>query len=251
MGSLTLRNCTIAGNSAISDPNNKETAANHYFGGGILNAGQLSLQSTTICQNQAQFDGGGLRNIGQVDMVNTLIADNISLTGTAADVSGTVTSKGHNLIQKPAGATLVGGNSDDILGADAKLDTLRDNGGLTETVALLSGSAAIDAGDGTVGPGTDQRGMPRPVGSVCDIGAFEYQPTPVLMEVAGMNYGAFQLQPNQRYVVEASGDLSHWAGIGVYATDSNGRLDFTDSCSDCKARFYRVRPVSRLALSER
>jgi hypothetical protein len=58
------------------------------------------------------------------------------------------------------------------------LDVLADNNGLTWTMALLPGSPAIDAAgdqacaDPTV-DGTDQRGIPRPIGSSCDIGAFE------------------------------------------------------------------------------
>jgi hypothetical protein len=53
------------------------------------------------------------------------------------------------------------------------LGPLQDNGGSTVTHALLPGSPAIDAGDPTRCRGTDQRGVPRPQGAECDIGAFE------------------------------------------------------------------------------
>ncbi len=56
---------------------------------------------------------------------------------------------------------------------DPKLGALQDNGGSTKTMALLKGSAAIDAGvDGTC-LSTDQRGVLRPQGPHCDIGAYE------------------------------------------------------------------------------
>src|SRR5690606_5246435 len=53
------------------------------------------------------------------------------------------------------------------------LGALGDYGGPTETIPLLPGSAAIDAGDDAHCPATDQRGVTRPQGSACDIGAFE------------------------------------------------------------------------------
>ncbi|MBV5324740.1 MAG: hypothetical protein J0626_05425, partial [Rhodospirillaceae bacterium] len=56
---------------------------------------------------------------------------------------------------------------------DAQLGTLADNGGFTKSVKLLTGSPAIDAGDGALCPATDQRDMARPQGSNCDIGAYE------------------------------------------------------------------------------
>ena len=56
---------------------------------------------------------------------------------------------------------------------DPRLDTLADNGGATETMALLTGSPAIDAGDTETCASTDQRGITRPQGEACDIGAFE------------------------------------------------------------------------------
>ncbi|MEZ4103139.1 MAG: choice-of-anchor Q domain-containing protein [Candidatus Paceibacterota bacterium] len=64
---------------------------------------------------------------------------------------------------------------------------LEDNGGDIETFKLSSGSNAIDAGTaGTLGcPATDARGIARPVGSACDIGAFEYQAPAVILEESG------------------------------------------------------------------
>ena len=58
--------------------------------------------------------------------------------------------------------------------ADPKLGPLADNGGTTLTMALLPGSPAIDAGNTSLAPTTDQRGFPRPAALAADIGAFEY-----------------------------------------------------------------------------
>ncbi len=57
--------------------------------------------------------------------------------------------------------------------ADPKLDTLADNGGPTKTMALLAGSPAIDAGNSETCTAADQRGVTRPQGESCDIGAYE------------------------------------------------------------------------------
>ncbi len=56
---------------------------------------------------------------------------------------------------------------------DPRLDTLADNGGPTQTMALLTGSPAIDAGNNETCATTDQRGVTRPQGEACDIGAYE------------------------------------------------------------------------------
>jgi hypothetical protein len=60
--------------------------------------------------------------------------------------------------------------------ADLLLGSLGANGGPTETIPLLPGSPAIDAGDAQLCPPADQRGVVRPMGARCDIGAFEFEP---------------------------------------------------------------------------
>jgi hypothetical protein len=94
---------------------------------------------------------------------------------------GVLTSQGHNLIGDGTGGSgyaptdLVGTSRNPI---DPKLGPLQDNGGPTQTKALLPGSPAIDAGDNALSPGPyDQRGpgYPRIVNGIIDIGAFEVQ----------------------------------------------------------------------------
>jgi hypothetical protein len=85
-------------------------------------------------------------------------------------------SLGHNLTDDDScGLTA----PSDLVVADAMLGPLADNGGPTETHALLAGSPAIDAGSPDCPPpATDQRGVLRPQGAACDIGAFESEATP-------------------------------------------------------------------------
>ena len=75
-----------------------------------------------------------------------LLRNSILAGNTASDCSGPVTSAGYNLIGSTAGCTFTPGAGDQI-GVDPKLATLADNGGPTQTIALLPGSPAIDAGN--------------------------------------------------------------------------------------------------------
>jgi hypothetical protein len=111
-------------------------------------------------------------------MRNTILAGNAAPS--APDLSGTVTSQGHNLIGDGTGGS--GYVSTDLVGTaanpiDPKLGPLQDNCGPTFTMALLPGSPAIDAGDPTDAPMWDQRGpgYPRVVNGMIDIGAYEHQ----------------------------------------------------------------------------
>ena len=118
-------------------------------------------------------------------MSNTIIANNVDAGGEAPDCTGQISSQGYNLVQNPAGCALIGGPGD-ITGEDPKLGPLANNGGPTQTRALLRGSPAIDAGNpappgsgGAACEARDQRGVDRPQDgdadgvATCDMGAFE------------------------------------------------------------------------------
>ncbi|MGC9525776.1 MAG: Calx-beta domain-containing protein [Limnospira sp.] len=180
-GSVNVTNSTITGNNA-------------EIGGGIFNSvANLTVTSSTIANNRAITNGGGIRNIGgTANLRDVLIAQNtVGENGNAPDASAAAefafNSGGGNLIGDGSGAAgLTDGVDGDIVGTaeepiNALIGPLQDNGGLTPTIALLEGSPAINAGDGTFGdpfvdPGEfDQRGpgFPRIVNDVIDIGAFE------------------------------------------------------------------------------
>ena len=171
LGQLTVTNTTISGNQASS-------------GGGIQTSGaQATMNNLTIAQNTASNVGGGFNGNNNFTIANSIIAGNTSSgTGTDCDsagaFSGTGMSLGHNLIQNAAGCGLAGDTSTNITGVDPMLGPLAAN-----VMALLPGSPAIDAGSpSTPGSGgsacaiTDQRGIFRPQGGQCDIGAFEATP---------------------------------------------------------------------------
>lgn len=153
----TLSNSTISGNQAN----------NLAFGGGIATAGTLTVANSTVANNIANA-GGGIENIsGSAILRNSIVATNQDRSG-APDVSGPFVSQGRNLIGNPVGAG--GFSSNDLLNVDPLLGPLANNGGATQTHALLPGSLAINtAGAGATA--ADQRGVPA--NGTRDIGAFE------------------------------------------------------------------------------
>jgi CSLREA domain-containing protein len=156
--SPTLTNVTISGNTAASQ------------GGGMYNNSNPTLINVTFSGNSAS-DGGGINNgSGVPTLTNTIIANSLS----GGDCSGTLNAaSAYNLIEGNS-CGLTNGANGNIVGKDPMLDILADNGGFTQTHALLAGSPAINAGTITGCPSTDQRGGKRPQGATCDIGAYEY-----------------------------------------------------------------------------
>ncbi|HEY3027401.1 MAG TPA: right-handed parallel beta-helix repeat-containing protein [Pyrinomonadaceae bacterium] len=181
-GTVTISNSTISGNSAGS------------FGGGIYNFSTLTITHSTVTGNTAgSSGGGGISNDATLSARNTIIARNTATTG--PDVRGALTSQGFNLLGNSKDAAISPAQFSDQIGTsgspiDPLLDSLKDNGGPTQTIALLCGSPAIDKGTGNGLTGnltTDQRGagFPRTFddpsltnasgGDGTDIGAFERQ----------------------------------------------------------------------------
>jgi hypothetical protein len=117
--------------------------------------------------------GGGISNTGGLQMYDTILASNTA--DVAPDLDGALTSLGHNLIGNSGGGS--GYAASDLLNLNPQLGPLQNNGGPTQTMALLAGSPAINAGDNTNAPAYDQRGpgFARIVGGTIDIGAFEVQ----------------------------------------------------------------------------
>src|SRR5262249_57269372 len=140
-------------------------------GGGIWNNGTATLTDCTVSGNSAN-NGGGIANYGTATLINTIVAGN--LAGSFPDVSGAVTSLGNNLIGATdgsfgwVGADLTGSVAQPL---DALLAPLGNNGGPTQTMALLPGSPAIDAGSNALAAGltTDQRGATRINNGTVDI----------------------------------------------------------------------------------
>ncbi len=152
---LSVTDSTFSGNSATNN------------GGGILNDanGMIEVTNSTFSGNSAGAGGGLFNNGGTLTIYNTIVANSPS----GGNCSGSITDGGGNLVW---GDTTCPG-----LNADPKLLPLADNGGATQTMALGSGSAAIDAAVDANCPTFDQRGVARPQGAHCDIGAYEAEIT--------------------------------------------------------------------------
>ena len=205
----------------------------------------MFLVNCTIVTNRI---GGGVCNAGGSTWpLNTLVALN---SGNAQDVSGVFLSLGCNLIGAASSSGFVAPG--DRVGSaaspiDPKLASLADNGGPTMTMALLSGSPAIDAGTSAGAPTTDQRGIARPQGRGVDIGAYEFQFT--IPQITGAEFQSasiFWLQccglPNQTYMVQTSTNLLNWCDAINVLADSNGVFEFVDSNhGDDSAKFYRLK----------
>lgn len=204
-GSVVLLNSTIDGNSADTQAGVFASGTNVDFtnvtvtgnlalfdGGGVyVGAGDAQFSNVTIVDNQADSDnngsgnGGGIFNSGTLTIRNSILSGNTANAGMGPDCfASPIMSDGYNLIGSDADCTITPPQGDpastDTYGVDPLLGQLADNGGPTQTRALLDGSPAIDGGDpaGCVdGNGslvaTDQRGQIRPSGPRCDIGAFE------------------------------------------------------------------------------
>lgn len=137
-------------------------------GGGLvyLNSGtsRLSITSSTITNNHADGRGGGVYIAtgppGQITVSNTIVAGNTDGATSEPDCSGSFVSHGYNLIGIVDGSA--GWIDSDLTGdvsqpLDARLETLRDNGGYTFTHALMADSPAKNTGDPTLTNARDQR----------------------------------------------------------------------------------------------
>lgn len=146
----TITNSTFAGNSAVN-------------GGGIYNLlwARVRVTNSTFSGNTATGSpSGAIHNLG-----DTVTLENSIFAGNACE-GFTISDSGGNL-DWPA-SSCPGVNADPLLGP------LADNGGPTPTMALGPRSAAIDAAVPATCPAADQRGIARPFGAGCDIGAYEY-----------------------------------------------------------------------------
>jgi hypothetical protein len=204
-GTLTINNSTINSNSASATGHSAPYSSAN--GGGIANSGTVLVNNSTITGNTALASGpatggGGIYNQANLTISNSTLNANRAPRGAGIDTQwgqsailqdtivantggncyGGMTSYGYNL---SSDSTCSFSDRGDLNDTDPKLGTLGYYGGPTQTIPLLSGSPAIDAGNPTgctdaVGNllKTDQRGMPRPDRedkSGCDVGAYESQ----------------------------------------------------------------------------
>lgn len=233
----TLSNVTLNGNSAVS-------------GGAIFNSSSNpTLVNVTISGNSASNSGGAILNTGSSPSLT-----NVTVTGNSAYYTGgmysyyasTITVKNsifwgntspnfnpqNTIMTHPSGnptvtfsyCSIQGGCPDgtcDNLFGDPIVGTLGSYGGTTQTVPLLPGSAAINAGDAASCPVADQRGITRTGG--CDLGAFEARSF-TIARIAG---NAQSAQVNTQFETFVSASISSSSGDPV----DGGRVTFTGPAS--------------------
>jgi predicted outer membrane repeat protein len=160
---LNMTNSTLSGNKVLAGS-----------GGGIYNTLFLNLTNCTLSGNDALYgNGGGVFNMsagGNMNFYNTIIANS---GGTDCYNAGYVGDNIHNLVVNNAAPPYQCGTP--FLSTNPLLDLLTDNGGATLTHALVPESPAVDAGSADHCALTDQRGVERPQGAGCDIGAYELE----------------------------------------------------------------------------
>jgi CSLREA domain-containing protein len=181
---VSFDNSTIDGNSA------GDSGGGLFLGGFQASSSDssfpedLSLNNVTLNGNvngQISACGGsapGTRCVGgTATLTNSIVSGTTPENCVFAPGKGSAQSGGHNIDN---GSSCGFGAAGDKPNTDAKLGALQSNGGPTATDALLAGSPAIDAAGGCPPPTVDQRGIARPQGAACDIGAFEAGATPAV-----------------------------------------------------------------------
>jgi hypothetical protein len=204
-------------------------------GGGIFNqGGTVKLAYLTVYSNSANGGvgspngvgvGGGINATnGSLLLLDSIVAENPSGSDFYATF-GAITDGGDNLSSDISFPFSAPGSMNST---NPELGLLGNYGGPTQTVPLLAGSPAIDAGGADGCPATDQRGVARPNGGGCDIGAFEYVPS-------------FSIQGHVRSF-GPTGLITVSAGIWSTTPDSQGNFVL----NDVVAGTYSVTPSSAI-----
>lgn len=258
-GTLTANNSTFSGNSAsfggaiFNDSSSTLMINQSTFngnigtngGGAIYNfQGTMTVNQSTIVGNQSPgggSQGGGINNSGfGFFLTNSIVCLNTALS--SPNIAGVVTpfSSPNNLVD-----------------ANPQLAAFGNYGGPTTTMPPLPGSPVIDAGNDLAASSftTDQRGLPRLLGSHVDIGAVELQVIvatnpPVLTGLKRLTNGIFQFGftnlTSASFTIFASTNvtlpIASWTVLGAPIEVSPGHYQFTDpQASNTVQRFYRVR----------
>lgn len=202
-GTMVIANSTLSGNVVNGGASGGALLLVNFFGSA---PSDVTVVNSTLSGNQADGAGGaaaamdfaGGQPVGGA-FVNTVVAYNPAGDGrNCTAMPGTVfLSGGHNLEDLD---TCAFNQTGDLVNTDPMLGPLQNNGGPTETHALLPGSPAINGGDDGVCAAppvsaVDQRGAGRPMGAACDIGAYEAESPPTAVRVASLEAAAAGAAP--------------------------------------------------------
>ena len=180
ISTVTIRNSTFAGNFAVLGNQGGPGAQNGDGDGGAVFAvdGVLTILNSTFSGSETAGtgDGGAVSMYrstrgfdADLEIRNSIIINSLPATD-ECDLSGSVSFAGSgNII---GNTTLCADGSESV---DPALGPLQLNApGLTPTMAIDAGSPAFDTGDSAFCALDDQRGVARPQGSGCDVGAYEF-----------------------------------------------------------------------------
>lgn len=195
-GTLLLQDSTLTANIAGT------SGGGVLCIGNSAGIGSMTLQDCTVAGNRANGTAGGtggggvarLSNFaGSINLTGTIVFGNNNPGGVAPDVfassSFTTTNANFCDIGSATGFTLSGSSGNNLpFGSNPMLGALASNGGSTQTMALLVNSPAINTGTSIGGITTDQRGIARPQGSTPDIGAYERQATAASLTSMSYDY---------------------------------------------------------------
>jgi len=248
-GTASLVNCTIAGNTGQGGNGGRGGNGGggyvHYGGnggnGGNAGSGEGAVSgpwnptNCTVAWNKGVGGSGGAGGDGGTGVY----------PGSPGSPGGGGSAWGATAGPSSAD-TLLAGNSpggNDTF-PNPILGPLAANGGPTLTIALLPGSPAIDAGITALGPATDQRGYPRPVGAAADIGAFEYGSMLPLLSISRTSATTVTILATSNAGTDcrllASTNLIDWQCIATNQFGTDGKVAFSENCIGPKRQFYRV-----------
>jgi hypothetical protein len=264
-GLVTVTNCTFSANVAIGGQGGilySSVGTNGLgLGGGIFNAdGIVSILNCTFAYNQANQGGGGIYNLADGQGASVFLRNSIlaytpagASDYAATGISGTTTNLGNNnLIRLNAG--FAGGI---VSSADPLLSPLQNNAGPALTHVPFNHSPAVDAGDNTGLPPTDQRGYPRIADgnddgvARVDLGAVEdglvlLTTVPQTAQSILLNGYKFSLtgETNRNYVIQVSTNLTAWTSVSTNFVPGSGSVTLFDTLAGAsKDRFYRARSL--------
>jgi hypothetical protein len=242
-GVCLLTNCTIAANFSMTGSGGAPGLGG--YGNQVGGVGGPGPPGNPGASGQYAGPALSSNSIG----INTVLAFNFSRIPTtpsggnpyvfSSNADPAMGDAGHNL---SSDASVILTNTGSLYSTSPYLGALANNGGPTWTMALLPGSAGIDAADPAAAPPTDQRGIARPIGPAPDIGAFEYG-LPAVLQMTGSRAAGLDLRvtayPGLSCHLLTSCDLSNWTVTAITHISPDGSIHFrcdpTNACG-----YFRV-----------
>ena len=243
---LKMLNCTLAANAASSgDITFPDFPISSAYGGALYNGfGTSILTHVTLVANSAtkgagagsdfpSLGGGIYLGSGNVYVRNSILSSNAP----GGNCAGTLMDEGRNLSSDATCAFSAPGS---LNNTDPLLWPLGAYGGPTLTLALRPGSPAIDAANPAFCLPTDQRGVPRPQGAGCDIGAVEAAVLSVQRLADGWWRLAQAAPPAAACILQTATNLSDWSDLRTTNGDQFGQVEFLVPDEGLRARFFRT-----------